>query len=435
MRTITLRIGAAALAGVAALGLAAAEAQAQFIRPSMPGYAPGVGPFYNPGLRMGAAPGLYGVGALPPVMAGNPYGMGGPVVTTSFPPINPYGGGQGSNVYGQGGSGTNPYGSGGASGGDLSNPYSAALQGSGSTTSNPYISYTPDPYTGLLYGSADMLRASASMNMGFERARILRELAIRASLENRKQRFDLERYIKEHTPTLTQDQEKVAAETLRRVQKLASPGEIAYGRSVNILVKDLAKYRDKKATFDGEPIDEDILKHVNVTNGEYGPNLGFLRSGQFNWPAALQDLVPERERSEIEDLARSLYDLAIEGKSIDQLRNLELRVARLQTMLQDRRNELGSGEYLAARRFLNDFQSAARALRQGIAPRYAAFLRFIRGGKTAQEVAKYMIDHGLFFAPANAGEEWAYQALHYALASYDVAVNAQLGSANNPSAP
>jgi hypothetical protein len=46
------------------------------------------------------------------------------------------------------------------------------------------------------------------------------------------------------------------------------------------------------------------------------------------------------------------------------------------------------------------------------------------------DVARYLIDRGLRFAPAVAGDEAAYRAMHTALAGYDVAVNTPDGPVN-----
>jgi hypothetical protein len=56
--------------------------------------------------------------------------------------------------------------------------------------------------------------------------------------------------------------------------------------------------------------------------------------------------------------------------------------------------------------------------------------KFVRGGKTAEQVAEFLIKSGLTVAPATPGDEAAYNALHTALANYDVGVNAQTAVAS-----
>src|SRR5262249_53315965 len=94
-------------------------------------------------------------------------------------------------------------------------------------------------------------------------------------------------------------------------------------------------------------------------------------------------------------------------------------------------NDIPVGEYLEAKRFLSNFQAARVALQNGEGAAFLKFQKWVRGGKTIQEVADYMVQEGLEFASAVAGDEAAYRALHSALASYNVEVNSQLaGSAS-----
>jgi hypothetical protein len=455
------RIGVMTLAGLGVLGLPVVPAHGQFFRGgTLPVYAPGVNPrspFYNPINPLTyVAPGvtsqqalfntfqpLNAASRLPPWMYGyNPYPS--PIITSG--PVVPYGGSgynpgpnpylysPSANPYGAG-YGGNPYG--GSPGyGDVSNPYSAALGGGyGGAGYNPYSYYPPygtDALTGLMYGSASIVQAQGKLMINQEQARLMREIALQEQLKTKKMRAEYEWWYNATKPTFTDEQARYAKNTLRRIQDNATPGEIAAGRAMNILLKDLAKHADKKSGISTMPLDEDVLKRLNVTTRDGGPNPGFLRSeGQFNWPAALFDLAPEKTRTDIEELARELYKLAVLGELKPNLpRDLETRLERLQEMLRSKVNEIPSGQYMAASRFLTDFRSAVAALTQpNLITEAMRFQReFARGGKTAQEVADYMISHGLWFAPANPGDEGAYQAVHTGLANYDVTLNAQLAS-------
>ena len=54
--------------------------------------------------------------------------------------------------------------------------------------------------------------------------------------------------------------------------------------------------------------------------------------------------------------------------------------------------------------------------------------KYAAKGKSVQAVVKYMTQQGLLFAPAIAGDEAAYTALHRALATYDVATSSLVAS-------
>jgi hypothetical protein len=462
MWIIRRRVGAVTLAGVAVLALAVPHAQGQFFRQrTLPVYSPGVNPFspfYNvlnptqriaPGVTSQQAlyaygqaaravsmvpPWVYGYNPYPsPIIAGGP-GLGG--YSSPYYPgySNPYGGyggfGYGGGPGYGGGGPPNMYGQGIV---DPSNPYAAALTtppdyGSG------YNPYSYDPYSGFLYGTASVIKAQGQLMQDQERARIMRELALQARQKTRKEKFDTDRYIADHTPTFTQEQEKIARERVKRIQSQASPGEIESGRAMNILLDDLRKHADKMAGVTSAPLDEDVLKRINITTPS-GANLGLLRNGgNLNWPTALVDLVPAKTREDIESLTGPLYQLAVTNKLTGNnlVRDLDTRVDQLQDALAGKVDEIPTGQYLEAKRFLRELRSAVTALQQpGVAPAMARYQKFVSGGgKTAEQVAKFLIDNGLTVAPATPGDEAAYNALHTALANYDVGVNAQTAVAS-----
>jgi hypothetical protein len=463
MWTISKRVCVLGLAGLAFWGLAVAPAQGQFFRQRTLGvFSPGVNPnspFYNPlSPTFRVAPGLSSqqalfntfqplaaAASLPPWFYGfNPYPS--PIVTTG-PVIPGYGGGSWygpgiSNPYGGGGYPivVGGYGGGGGGGGsnpyggalvDPGNPYSSALAATAGTGSNPYSSgYSFDPYSGFLNGSANVISAFSQNMLNQERARILREMSLQAKEQTRKMRFETDKFIRDNTPTFTQEQAKIAKTTLERIRTNASPAEIESGKAVNLLLKDLARFQDKKEDIT-QSIDEDILKHLNITNPDGVGNLGLLRNdGQLSWPVAfLEPNLSEDERTKIDNLAKGLYELALQGSLKKNLtRDLEERVDQLEKVLQSKFNEIPSGQFLEARRFLRELQGAVVGLQSDLGPKYGKFLQFIRRGKTAKEVADYLTGNGLFIAPALVGDEPAYQAVFNALANYDIAANAQLAS-------
>ena len=113
-------------------------------------------------------------------------------------------------------------------------------------------------------------------------------------------------YIRDNTPTFTQEQAKIAKTTLQRIQTNATPPEIWSGRGLNILLKDLVKWAGKKSPVPTKSIDEDVLKHLNIAT-KYG-NLGLLRNnGQFTWPAALRALIPQEDRANLANETQRLF--------------------------------------------------------------------------------------------------------------------------------
>ena len=428
MSTSTRWIGSAVLAALSVLGVAVPQADAQVVNPLF--QVPfGVNPYYRvrPGLTLAQAyANTAALGSayssIPPYALGyNPYvppvyygggsfyggGYGGYGAYNPYAAYSPYGGGYGGAYTGGGYGGGSAYTPAGYDGGAAYNPYS---------------SY--DPYG--LYGTSAIINAEGQMMLNQERARVLREQAIQAKLETRKKALETDLWIKANTPTFTEEQAKIARTVLKRIQTNASPNEVASGSALNVLLNDLAKHPGVKTELGSLPVDEDVLRHLNITRSGLG-NLGLLRNeGRFTLPKALRDLAKPNEKNEMEAQAQSVVSQGANGK-VDEnlLSDLKANVSKLRKELTDRINEIPTAQYIEGKRFLNNFDDALLALEKGDAVAYFNFQKAAAGFKNIQDLAKYMIDRGMRFAPSVDGDDAAYTAMHTALATYDVAVNAQ----------
>src|SRR2546421_8756544 len=183
---------------------------------------------------------------------------------------------------------SNPFGPGGLGAAALANPYTSGAIGSASLA-NPYVpaganygsAYSPygypPYYSDPLMGAADVLRSYGDVVNAQEKARILREAAKQSRLETAKKRFDTERYIQDNTPTFTEEQAKVTAQVLKRLQSTSNPFEIHSGASLNIMLDDLKKNMSKRVVLGAINLPDNVLLHINVTTGP--GNLGLLRHG------------------------------------------------------------------------------------------------------------------------------------------------------------
>ena len=368
-------------------------------------YYYGGGGYYNPAAAYYSAYTPY----VPPIAAGNPY----------LP--NPYSPGLGGG-YGGGYGAGNPYVPGGI---DPNNPY------------NPYNPLNPyNPYGSgfgpgsVLAGQADVMRSYGQVINAQEQARIVREQALQAKLDTKKKAFDLDMYIKANTPTYTQEQERVAKSTLRRIQTNSLPGEVVNGKALNYLVDDLRKFPNKKIALEPLPLSEGVLNRLNITKNTFG--LGILRDdGRVPWPTALLDKMTEEQRRDFDKQFRELVKGAYKGKlDVATLNRVRTEMDQMREELVKRVNDVPTAQYMDAKRFLQEFHEASIALEKGEAPLQAEFQRFIEGGRSVQEVADYMVKSGLRFGPATGNDEPAYRAIHSAMATYDIAMNSALGADN-----
>jgi hypothetical protein len=215
---------------------------------------------------------------------------------------------------------------------------------------------------------------------------------------------------------------------LERAQTTSNENEICSARHLNVLLDDLRKFIGKK-TVSSSPLSEEVLLQINVTTKTHQGNLGLLKNGgTFAWPEELKlpGLVSPQECADIEGTARALVQQALDGqvgrKDVDKLRHL-LSVTGQKLTTKWLREEITAGQYLNAKRFLTGLETAGAALESGDAVPYFRFREWIGRGRTIQEVADYLLQEGLQFAPAIAGGERAYRIVHSALAAYDIELN------------
>lgn len=297
-----------------------------------------------------------------------------------------------------------------------------------------YSLYSGPPFGEILFGQADILRAYGMALTSQEQARIMRQQAIQAGLDTQRKAFELQMYIKANTPTFTEEQEKIARTTLRRIQNNSTAAEVASGKSLNLMLDDVRKFANRNVSANNIPLNEDVLLKLNVTSGE--TSLGLLRDGgKINWPIGLQEIIPAEKRRTLETQAQALVQGAEKG-NVDPnvLKDFSSELERIYDKLVNNITEVGP-HYLEAKRFVNDLREARTALERGQAQHQLAYMKWIRNGnKTMQDVVDYMIANGLRFAPATVYDEAAYRAFFSALVAYDVALNAQgpIGGDPNP---
>jgi hypothetical protein len=292
------------------------------------------------------------------------------------------------------------------------------------TPYNPY-SYGIGPVGGALIGLADLYRASGTLVMNVEQSRSLRQQAIQAKLDTQRKRFELEMYIRANTPTFTEEQTKVARNTLKRIHSHSMPGEIASGKALNLMLDDARKFPSRKVASEQITLSEDILSQLNVSASHVG--LGVLRNdGRISWPLSVQEVLTPEQMKTLEVQAQAVAQGALKGK-IDPnvFRDFGAELDRTYENVVKRVNEIAGPHYLETKRFLNDLKDARTALDKGEAQRQLQYQKFVAGGKSVQEVVDFMISKGLTFAPATAQDEAAYRAFYSALVAFDVALNTQ----------
>jgi hypothetical protein len=269
-------------------------------------------------------------------------------------------------------------------------------------------------------GVAAVTTANAQWYATIQSARITQQQANQAAIETRRRMFDQIRYERMSIPSPEDVRVREMEVALNRSRRNPPLAEIWSGEALNSLYNHLAKLQGQGYKGPLVPLDEDMLKHVNVTTGTAG-NMGMLKDGgKLQWPAPLM-------RPEFGDARKTLSQLIPEAIQQVKFNNpVEGGVAKdiqaaensLEDTLNKDINELTPSQYIEARRYLNGLKDGIRALQGEKAAEYLNG-KYSAKGKNVAELVKYMSDNGLKFAAASPGDEGAYRALHFAMAAYD----------------
>jgi len=247
------------------------------------------------------------------------------------------------------------------------------------------------------------------------RAALLLEKVIAERLENRRRAFDEMAYERANTPTPSQ-------ELLSRSRGNPPRAEVISGQALNALLDDL------RATVAADrpnavlPLDQQELRHINVTRGA-GSFALLKNGGRVNWPASLSGPTYRTSRDGLmartqEAVGRLQSDGRIDP---DVVRLLAGELNQLRALVRQNVKELSFHSYSEARHFLDRLDDALVALKQPDAANYFNGTYDLRA-RTVFGLVREMTENGLRFAPAAAGDEAAYGALREALAVCDRAV-------------
>jgi hypothetical protein len=301
--------------------------------------------------------------------------------------------------------------------------------GSGSSYYPPY-GYQESSYGGFLRGNADVISATGQYLINYERAKLGREAVRQARIDTRRKLFEEYLYERANTPTLEDERERAIDLERRRAVNDPPVTEIWSAKALNDLLFDVQKLQGKGITGPQVRLDEDTLKRINVSAGKTAGNVGLLKNeGKLNWPLALRTMKPQKDveylRQEIDSELPQSINEAVNGKvDAKRLETLTKDVDKIQELLTNNVRDLPPGQYMEARRFLNNLEDGLQVLQQPNAGLYFTQKYAAKGG-TVKQLVENMSKEGLTFAPAVGGDEAAYVALHRALAAYDVGARGQ----------
>jgi hypothetical protein len=299
----------------------------------------------------------------------------------------------------------------------IGNPYNTVVVSSPS----PYWGYSANPYAGYLFGVAEVTRAQGQWLKDQQEAILMREKNRQEKLISRQKEVEYIVWEREfRAEAAKRERARIFEEEKERNRTMPSLTEILSASALNFLLHQLKQKPDLDVA-NSRPVEPEWLELVHTTYVPTGTggNIGLLKGRNIPWPLLLRRKEYKDERDAIKKLLDQakqevLRDGGAAAETLDELRDrlngLSQRID--QQARADRPDACSPSDYIRARRSLSDLQAAVQMLEQPEAKYYLNALE----GKTVAELVSYMKKNGLSFAPATAGCERAYIALHRALA-------------------
>ena len=287
--------------------------------------------------------------------------------------------------------------------------------------------YNPGRVGGALQGQAAVINATGELGIQQEQARQERQKFEQMKLETKKKSFDEMMYEKANTATLTENLQYDANLTTQRMMTAPVPAEITSGKTLNAMLPMIRTLAAKGTQGPPISIEQDQLKHVNVTVGKDGSNIGMVTGGGagLDWPLCLQGPKQKKVASQIPVAVSQARQGTLDAKLYREI------MAALSTINEDLRTQfhkeqIDGGEFLEGRRFLDSLTQSMQAVRSPTSQRFLDGTYSARG-RNVPELAEYMTKNGLSFTAANPGDEAAYYALHDSFVAYTSAAQAAAG--------
>jgi tRNA A-37 threonylcarbamoyl transferase component Bud32 len=283
---------------------------------------------------------------------------------------------------------------------------------------NPYDS--SHFYAGYIRGAGDVTSAASTVTLAPQQSDLSNQQVAVAKLEGRRALWDEWLYERYNMPALQDERQSALALITSRALTEPPKTEILQATTLNRLLGSVIG----KTNGPSIPLDANILQQINVTDPAVG-NLGVLKPSRdgspLSWPSCLKAGPYQPEVRQVDEQVVALVKEAVSGAEVDavRLRQLAPAITGLKTKVEENQQDLTVVQMVEARRFLNQLDTARKAMGN---PRAAGLLagKLVPRGKTVGELVQHMKRDGLVFAPAMAGEEQAYLALYDALRAYAV---------------
>jgi hypothetical protein len=277
------------------------------------------------------------------------------------------------------------------------------------------------PVAGYLNGQANLVNSVGQYQTQYQQGRLLNQEVEREKMKTRQMLNDQLAYEEASKPKAEDVREQQRQLALRRARNDPPLNEIWSGQSLNTLLSAIQDVQ-VKAGVRGPlvPLDESLLKHVNVSGRptELPPTV--LRDGgRVRWNLVLQDPRFMMEREKIDQLLpQAVKEVSMGDPQFVTFNALKTAVDALDKKIETSARELSIQDLVSAHRSLDEVSKAVSLLKQPNAANYFNGAWQARGNNVG-ELVEHLSRNGLKFAPAGASDQTYYSALYQSMLTYD----------------
>ncbi|MBI1915643.1 MAG: hypothetical protein HYS12_13065 [Planctomycetes bacterium] len=281
-----------------------------------------------------------------------------------------------------------------------------------------YSSYY-DPFGGYFRGVGDLISSYGQYSINVNQARLVNQQVEQEKIRTRRMILEQHRYEQSLLPTVEEVRAKQREIALRRALNDPPLPEIISGDALNVLLKNLQSIQGQGSYGPTVPLEDDLLKHVQVVSPHGGNIAVFKDDGKLKWPLALRDTPFEEPRKKFQELtAEALKQVATDDLQPATVNGMKAALASLEQVLEKNAPDMEISHIVEARRYLSELRDGMRALQDPNVSNYAS-KKWSAQGRDVRELVQYMTKEGLQFAASGRGDEAAYRALHRALVNYN----------------
>jgi hypothetical protein len=309
----------------------------------------------------------------------------------------------------------------------VSNPY-AARYGGYPYGGYPY-GYGTTPAQGYLTGTANVYGAQGQYLVDRSQAAILDQQAKQAKVDTQRKVFDEQMYEAARTPSAEDKKEKSQFAELRRMRNDPPQGEIWSGNAINVIVAAIV-HNQTVSGLRGPtiPLEEDMVKRINVTAGTTLGSISILKNLPLDWPLSLQTDAFNKPREAIDTLLPMAVDVVKQGgRKNEPLLKVFDAIRAMKTVLQNEIDNMTPDDYIRGNRFLTQVSKTVQGLQT---PGVGNFFNgtWEVSGSTVDQLIASLSQKGLKFAPAADGDEAAYTVLYQSILAYDIGLGRMCSS-------